>query len=561
MPPPFIFTMRNVRKITAQGKEILKGISLAFYRGAKIGVIGPNGAGKSTLLRIMAGAEHDFAGDAAAAEGATIGYLPQEPVLDPAKNVLQHVEEAVGPARHLLARFEQVSMRLGEDMPPAEMEKLLGEQARIQDAIDAANAWELDRTLEVAMDALRLPPGDADVRTLSGGERRRVALCRVLLQQPDLLLLDEPTNHLDAESVAWLERHLQEYPGTVVAITHDRYFLDNVAGWILELDRGSGIPWEGNYSSWLEQKERRLAQEEKEASARRRSLARELEWVRMSPRARQAKGKARLAHYEELLAEDQAAETRGGPARMTIPPGPRLGDLVIEARGLRKGYGDRLLMDGVDFDLPRGGIVGVIGPNGAGKTTLFRMIVGQEKPDAGTLRLGETVVLSHVDQSRETLDGERTVWEELSEGGRQTILVGKREMNSRAYAALFNFTGPDQQKKVKDLSGGERNRVHLAKLLRSGGNVLLLDEPTNDLDVDTLRALEDALVDFAGCAVIISHDRWFLDRIATHILAFEGESRAVWFEGNYQDYEADRRRRLGAEAERPHRIKYRKLVA
>ena len=560
MPPPFIFTMRNVRKITAQGKEILKGISLAFYRGAKIGVIGPNGAGKSTLLHIMAGAEHDFAGDAAAAEGATIGYLPQEPVLDPAKNVLQHVEEAVGPARHLLARFEQVSMRLGEDMPPAEMEKLLGEQARIQDAIDAANAWELDRTLEVAMDALRLPPGDADVRTLSGGERRRVALCRVLLQQPDLLLLDEPTNHLDAESVAWLERHLQEYPGTVVAITHDRYFLDNVAGWILELDRGSGIPWEGNYSPWLEQKERRLAQEEKEASARRRSLARELEWVRMSPRARQAKGKARLAHYEELLAEDQAAETRGGPARMTIPPGPRLGDLVIEARGLRKGYGDRLLMDGVDFDLPRGGIVGVIGPNGAGKTTLFRMIVGQEKPDAGTLRLGETVVLSHVDQSRETLDGERTVWEELSEGGRQTILVGKREMNSRAYAALFNFTGPDQQKKVKDLSGGERNRVHLAKLLRSGGNVLLLDEPTNDLDVDTLRAVEDALVDFGGCAVIVSHDRWFLDRIATHILAFEGESRAVWFEGNYQDYEADRRRRLGAEAERPHRIKYRKLV-
>jgi len=560
MPPPFIFTMRNVRKITAQGKEILKGISLAFYRGAKIGVIGPNGAGKSTLLRIMAGVEHDFAGDAAAAEGATIGYLPQEPVLDPAKNVLQHVEEAVAPARQLLARFEEVSMRLGEDMPPAEMEKLLAEQARIQDAIDAANAWELDRTLEVAMDALRLPAGDADVRTLSGGERRRVALCRVLLQQPDLLLLDEPTNHLDAESVAWLERHLQEYAGTVVAITHDRYFLDNVAGWILELDRGAGIPWEGNYSSWLEQKEQRLAQEEKEASARRRSLARELEWVRMAPRARQAKGKARLAHYEELLAEDQAAETRGGPARITIPPGPRLGDLVIEARGLRKGYGDRLLMDGVDFDLPRGGIVGVIGPNGAGKTTLFRMIVGQEKPDGGTLRVGETVVLSHVDQSRETLDGQRTVWEELSDGGRQTILVGRREMNSRAYAALFNFTGPDQQKKVKDLSGGERNRVHLAKLLRSGGNVLLLDEPTNDLDVDTLRAVEDALVDFGGCAVIVSHDRWFLDRIATHILAFEGESRAVWFEGNYQDYEADRRRRLGAEAERPHRIKYRKLV-
>src|SRR5947207_6686557 len=445
--------------------------------------------------------------------------------------------------------------------PDADFDKLLAEQADLQDRIDAAGVWDLDRTLDIAMDALRLPPGEADVTMLSGGERRRVALCRLLLSKPDLLLLDEPTNHLDAESVAWLERHLQEYPGTVVAITHDRYFLDNVAGWILELDRGFGIPWEGNYSSWLEQKERRLAQEEKEASARRRSLARELEWVRMSPRARQAKGKARLAHYEELLAEDQAAETRGGPARMTIPPGPRLGDLVIEARGLRKGYGDRLLMDGVDFDLPRGGIVGVIGPNGAGKTTLFRMIVGQEKPDAGTLRLGETVVLSHVDQSRETLDGERTVWEELSDGGRQTILVGKREMNSRAYAALFNFTGADQQKKVKNRSGGERNRVHLAKLLRAGGNVLLLDEPTNDLDVDTLRAVEDALVDFGGCVVVISHDRWFLDRIATHILAFEGDSRAVWFEGNYQDYEADRRRRLGAEAEQPHRIKYRKLVA
>ena len=561
MPPPFIFTMRQVRKITAQGKEILKGISLAFYRGAKIGVIGPNGSGKSTLLRIMAGIERDFAGDAAAADGVTVGHLPQEPVLDPAKNVLQHVEEAVLPTRQLLARFEEVSMRLGEDMPPAEMQKLLAEQARVQDAIDAANAWELDRTLEVAMDALRLPPGDADVRTLSGGERRRVALCRVLLEQPDLLLLDEPTNHLDAESVAWLERHLQEYPGTVVAITHDRYFLDNVAGWILELDRGFGIPWEGNYSSWLEQKERRLGQEEKEASARRRALARELEWVRMAPRARQAKGKARLARYEELLAQDQAGEGREGPVRITIPPGPRLGNLVIEAEGVRKGYGDRLLMDGVSFILPRGGIVGVIGPNGAGKTTLFRMIVGDEKPDGGTLRLGDTVVVAHVDQSRETLDGERTVWEELSDGGRQTILVGKREMNSRAYAALFNFTGADQQKKVKDLSGGERNRVHLAKLLRAGGNVLLLDEPTNDLDVDTLRAVEDALVDFGGCAVIVSHDRWFLDRIATHILAFEGDSRAVWFEGNYQDYEADRRRRLGAEAEQPHRIKYRKLVA
>ncbi len=561
MPPPFIFTMRQVRKITPQGKEILKGISLAFYAGAKIGVLGPNGAGKSTLLRIMAGVEHDFAGDALPAEGIRIGHLPQEPVLDPAKNVLQHVEEAVAETRALLTRFEELSMRLGEPLPDAEMEKLLAEQARVQDAIDAAGAWELDRRLEVAMDALRLPPGEADVTTLSGGERRRVALCQVLLRQPELLLLDEPTNHLDAESVAWLERHLQEYPGTVVAITHDRYFLDNVAGWILELDRGFGIPWEGNYSSWLEQKERRLGQEEKEASARRRALARELEWVRMAPRARQAKGKARLARYEELLAQDQAAEGREGAVRISIPPGPRLGNLVIEAKGVRKAYGENLLMDEVGFILPRGGIVGVIGPNGAGKTTLFRMIVGEEKPDAGTLRIGETVVLAYVDQSRETLVGEHTVWEELSDGGRPLIMVGKREVNSRAYAAAFNFTGPDQQKKVKDLSGGERNRLHLAKLLRSGGNLLLLDEPTNDLDVDTLRALEDALVDFAGCAVIISHDRWFLDRIATHILAFEGESRVEWFEGNYQDYEADRRRRLGAEAERPHRIKYRRLTS
>ncbi len=561
MPPQFIFTMRQVRKITPQGKEILKGISLAFYPGAKIGVLGANGAGKSTLLRIMAGVERDFAGDAVPADGTRIGWLPQEPVLDPGRNVLQHVEEVVAETRALLTRFEELSQKLGEPLADAEMEKVLAEQARVQDAIDAANAWELDRTLEVAMDALRLPPGDAEVNTLSGGERRRVALCQVLLRQPDLLLLDEPTNHLDAESVAWLERHLQEYPGTVVAITHDRYFLDNVAGWILELDRGFGIPWEGNYSSWLEQKERRLEQEEKEASARRRALARELEWVRMAPRARQAKSKARLAHYEELLAQDQAVEAREGAVRIAIPPGPRLGDLVIEAKALRKGYGDRLLMDGVDFILPRGGIVGVIGANGAGKTTLFRMIVGQEKPDAGTLRIGETVVLAYVDQSRETLAGEHSVWEELSDGGRPLIMVGKREVNSRAYAAAFNFTGPDQQKKVRDLSGGERNRLHLAKLLRSGGNLLLLDEPTNDLDVDTLRALEDALVDFAGCAVIISHDRWFLDRIATHILAFENESRVVWFAGNYQDYEADRRRRLGAEAERPHRIKYRKLTA
>src|SRR5438034_6712524 len=553
MAPQFIFTMKDLRKVTPQGKEILKGIWLSFYPGAKIGVLGANGAGKSTLLRIMAGVDKDFAGEAFPAQGTRIGFLAQEPQLDPKKNVLQHVEEAVAAQRAVVQRYEALSADWSDENAD--------ELGRLQDQIDAQNLWELDRAVERAMDALRLPPGEADVTTLSGGERRRVALCQLLLSKPDMLLLDEPTNHLDAESVAWLERFLEEYPGTVVAVTHDRYFLDNAAGWILELDRGQGIPYEGNYSSWLEQKERRLEQEEKEASARRRALARELEWVRANPKARQAKSKARVARYSELVAEDQAVEARGGPARITIPPGPRLGDLVIEARGLRKGYGDRLLMDGVDFDLPRGGIVGVIGPNGAGKTTLFRMIMGQEKPDAGTLRLGETVVLSHVDQSRETLDGERSVWEELSDGGRQTILVGKREMNSRAYAALFNFTGPDQQKKVKDLSGGERNRVHLAKLLRSGGNVLLLDEPTNDLDVDTLRAVEDALVDFAGCAVIISHDRWFLDRIATHILAFEGESRAVWFEGNYQDYEADRRRRLGAEAERPHRIKYRKLVA
>jgi len=558
--PQFIFTMKDLRKVTPQGKEILKGIWLSFYAGAKIGVLGANGAGKSTLLRIMAGAEKDFAGDAFPAEGTTIGYLPQEPQLDPSKNVLQHVEEAVAPTRALLTRFEDVSTRLGEPMSDDEMEKLLAEQGRIQDAIDAANAWELDRTLEIAMDALRLPPGDADVTTLSGGERRRVALCRVLLQQPDMLLLDEPTNHLDAESVAWLERYLQEYKGTVVAVTHDRYFLDNVAGWILELDRGAGIPWEGNYSSWLEQKQKRLAQEEKEASARQRTLARELEWVRMAPRARQAKGKARLAQYEALLAADQAADARRDATQISIPAGQRLGDLVIEATGVRKAYGENLLMDDVNFLLPRGGIVGVIGPNGAGKTTLFRMIVGQEKPDAGTLRVGDTVVLSYVDQSRDTLNGERTLWEEISDGGKETVLVGKREVNSRAYAASFNFKGPDQQKKVKDLSGGERNRLHLAKLLKSGGNLLLLDEPTNDLDVDTLRALEEALLNFAGCAVVISHDRWFLDRIATHMLAFEGDSRLVWFEGNYQDYEADRHRRLGVEADQPHRIKYRKLT-
>ncbi len=559
--PQFIFTMKDLRKITPQGKEILKGIWLSFYAGAKIGVLGANGAGKSTLLRVMAGEERDFAGEAFAAEGTRIGLLPQEPVLDPKKTVREAVEEGVAATRALLTRFEEVSTQLGEPMSDQEMEKLLGEQGRLQDQIDAVNAWELDRQVEMAMDALRCPEPDAPIGPLSGGERRRVALCRLLLQQPDLLLLDEPTNHLDAESVAWLERHLQEYPGTVVAVTHDRYFLDNVAGWILELDRGAGIPWEGNYSSWLEQKDKRLEQEEKEVSARRRTLQRELEWVRMAPRARQAKSKARVTNYEQLLAEDQAQEQRQGAAQITIPPGPRLGDLVVEAKGLRKAYGDRLLIDGLDFTLPRGGIVGVIGPNGAGKTTLFRMITGQEQPDAGTLRVGDTVVPAYVDQSRESLDPAHTLWEEISDGGRETIMVGKREVNSRAYAASFNFRGPDQQKKVADLSGGERNRLHLAKLLKSGGNLLLLDEPTNDLDVDTLRALEDALLAFAGCAVVISHDRWFLDRIATHILAFEGDSQVVWFEGNYQDYEADRHKRLGTEADQPHRLKYRKLTA
>jgi sulfate-transporting ATPase len=552
MAQQYIFTMKDLRKVTPQGKEILKGIWLSFYPDAKIGVIGPNGAGKSTLLRIMAGLDKDFGGEAFAAAGTRIGYLPQEPQLDPKKNVQEHVEEAVADKRAILGRYEELSANYSDETAD--------EFSRLQDQIDAANLWELDRHVEIAMDALRLPPGDADVTKLSGGERRRVALCRLLLQPSDMLLLDEPTNHLDAESVAWLEHFLLEYKGCVVAITHDRYFLDNAASWILELDRGAGIPWEGNYSSWLDQKQLRLAQEEKEESSRRRTLQRELEWVRMSPRARQAKGKARLTHYEELLAQEQAADKREGAAEITIPPGPRLGDLVIEAAGLRKGYGDNLLMDDVSFILPRGGIVGVIGPNGAGKTTLFRMIMGQEKADAGTLRIGDSVALSYVDQSRDSLVGEHTLWEEISDGGKDIVMVGKREVNSRAYAASFNFRGPDQQKKVKDLSGGERNRLHLATLLRSGGNLLLLDEPTNDLDVDTLRALEEALVSFAGCAVVISHDRWFLDRIATHMLAFEGDSKVVWFEGNYQDYEADRHRRLGADADQPHRIKYRKLV-
>jgi len=550
--PQFIFTMKDLRKVTPQGKEILKGIWLSFYGDAKIGVLGANGAGKSTLLRIMAGLDKDFAGEAFPAEGTRIGYLPQEPVLDPTKSVLQHVEEAVAEQRKVLARYEAISANYSDDTAD--------EFSRLQDQIDAHNLWDLDQQVEHAMDALRLPPGDADVTTLSGGEKRRVALCRLLLQSHDMLLLDEPTNHLDAESVAWLERFLKDFQGCVVAITHDRYFLDNVAGWILELDRGAGIPWEGNYSSWLEQKDQRLGQEEKEASARRRTLERELEWIRMAPRARQAKGKARITRYEEMLAEEQAAEKRDDKREIAIPPGPRLGDVVINAKAVRKGYGDNLLMDDVDFMLPRGGIVGVIGPNGAGKTTLFRMVMGQEQPDAGELKVGETVRLSYVDQSREKLVGERSVWEEISDGGKDLVMVGKREVNSRAYAASFGFRGPDQQKKVKDLSGGERNRLHLSTLLKSGGNVLLLDEPTNDLDVDTLRALEEALVSFAGCAVVISHDRWFLDRIATHILAFEGDSQVVWFEGNYQDYEADRKRRLGVDADQPHRIKYRKLT-
>jgi len=550
--PQIIYTMKNLRKLTPQGKEILKGIWLSFFHGAKIGVLGHNGAGKSTLLRIMAGLDPDYDGDAFLNEGYTVGFLPQEPVLPAGRTVQEVVEEAVADKKGVLARYEELAANYSDETAD--------EFARLQDTIDAQNLWELDRQLEIAMDALRLPPADQEVSQLSGGEKRRVALCKILLQQPDLLLLDEPTNHLDAESVAWLERHLHEYPGTVVAVTHDRYFLDNVAGWILELDRGAGIPWEGNYSSWLEQKQDRLEKEEKEASSRRRTLERELEWVRMAPRARQAKGKARLANYERLLAEEQAQEGRRDPNEIHIPPGPRLGDLVVEADGLVKGYGERLLIDGLEFKLPRGGIVGIIGPNGAGKTTLFRMIVGQEQPDAGSLRVGDTVALSYVDQSREALDGERTVFQEISDGGRDTVMVGKREVNSRAYCAAFNFRGADQQKKVRDLSGGERNRLHLAKLLKSGGNLLLLDEPTNDLDVDTLRALEEALLQFAGCAVVISHDRWFLDRIATHILAFEGDSEVVWFEGNYQDYEADFHRRKGADADQPHRIKYKKLV-
>ena len=557
MAAQYIYTMKGLGKVYPPDQTVLKDIWLSFLPGAKIGVLGLNGAGKSTILKVMAGLEKEFLGEAYPADGVSIGFLQQEPALDAAKTVLGNVEEGVASIKALLTRYDELNGKLGDPLEPDEMEKVLEELGKLQDRIDAVGAWELDSKLELAMDALRCPPPDADVRTLSGGERRRVALCRLLLQSPDLLLLDEPTNHLDAESVAWLEHFLHDYPGTVVAVTHDRYFLDNVAGWILELDRGSGIPWQGNYSSWLEQKQKRLEVEEKQEARRQRTLQRELDWIRMSPRARQAKGKARLNAYEAMLSEEtsQRIET----AEIYIPPGPRLGDIVVEARGLRKGYGDVLLMEEVNFTLPRGGIVGVIGPNGAGKTTLFRMITGQEQPDAGTLRLGETVQVGYVDQSRDALDPDKTVWQEISDG-RDEVVLGKREVASRAYVSWFNFKGRDQQRKVGSLSGGERNRVHLAKLLKRGCNLLLLDEPTNDLDVDTLRALEDAILAFAGCVVVISHDRWFLDRIATHMLAFEGDSGVEWFEGNYQDYEADRHRRLGTEADRPHRIRYRKIT-
>lgn len=552
----YIYVMKQLSKIFPGGKKILEGVTLAFLPGAKIGVLGVNGAGKSTLLKIMAGLDQDFGGEAWAADGVKVGYLSQEPELDPSKDVLGNIMEGVAETKALLNRFDEISAKFAEPMDDGEMNAVMEEQGELQEKIDAVDGWELQRTLDIAMDALRCPPGDADVTLLSGGERRRVALCRLLLSQPDMLLLDEPTNHLDAESVAWLERFLHDYRGTVVAITHDRYFLDNVAGWILELDRGRGIPYEGNYSSWLEQKNKRLAQEEKEEVARQRTLDRELEWISASPRARQAKSKARITAYEDLLA--QAENRAPGSAQIVIPAGQRLGDTVIDAEKLTKGYGDRLLVDQLDFRLPPGGIVGVIGANGAGKTTLFRMITGHETPDSGSLKIGATVDLGYVDQSRDSLNGDKTVWEEIS-GGHDVLEIGKRDVHSRAYVSSFNFKGSDQQKKVGQLSGGERNRVHLAKLLKEGSNVLLLDEPTNDLDVDTLRALEDALLDFAGCAVVISHDRWFLDRIATHMLAFEGESRVVWFEGNYQDYEADRKRRFGTDADQPHRIKYKPL--
>ncbi len=553
----YIYTMKGLGKVHPPDAVVLEDIWLSFLPGAKIGVLGLNGSGKSSLLKIMSGEDQEFVGEAFAADGISVGFLPQEPRLDPAKTVLGNVEEGVSDIKALLERYDELNMKLGEELTPDVMDKVLEEQGRLQDRIDAVNAWDIDSQLELAMDALRCPPPDADVTTLSGGERRRVALCRLLLKSPDLLLLDEPTNHLDAESVAWLERFLKEYQGTVVAVTHDRYFLDNVAEWILELDRGSGIPWKGNYSSWLEQKQQRLAQEEKTETKRQKTLQRELEWIRMSARARQSKGKARLNAYEDLLNEDTAQKL--DQVEIYIPPGPRLGDVVVEARGIRKAYGDLLLIDDLSFTLPRGGIVGVIGPNGAGKTTLFRMITGEETPDGGTLRLGETVQVGYVDQSRDALAPNKSVWEEVS-GGLDELQVGKRPVASRAYVSWFNFKGAQQQRRVGTLSGGERNRLHLAKLLQRGSNLLLLDEPTNDLDVDTLRALEEALLNYAGCAVVISHDRWFLDRIATHMLAFEGDSGAVWFEGNYQDYEADRKRRLGADADTPHRIKYRKLT-
>jgi ATP-binding cassette ChvD family protein len=553
----FIFTMQGLSKVGPPDKKIVTDVYLSFIPGAKIGVIGANGAGKSTILRIMAGVDQAYNGEAWLKPGASRGYLAQEPDLGDARTVIDAVNAAVAPIRGLVTRFEELSMKLGEPMDDDAMQKVLDEQARLQDQIDAVDAWNLDNQLELAMDALRLPPPDAEIAKLSGGERRRVALCKILLEKPDLLLLDEPTNHLDAESVAWLEQHLAEYKGCVVAVTHDRYFLDNVAEWILELDRGEAFPFKGNYTAWLEAKEKRLALEEKQESARKRKLSQELEWVRASPRARQAKSKARLQAYESLLAEE--TKKRRDPNEIWLPPGPRLGDTVIEAEGLTKGFGDRLLIDGLSFRLPKNGIVGVIGPNGAGKTTLFRMITGQEKPDAGTIKVGETVKLAYVDQSRDQLDGDNTVWKEIS-GGADTILLGKQEVQSRQYVSWFNFRGADQQKLVKNLSGGERNRVHLAKLVKTCGNVLLLDEPTNDLDVETLRSLEEALLEFPGCAIIITHDRWFLDRIATHILAFEGDSHVEWFEGNFQAYEEDKKRRLGEEAVRPHRIKYRKLT-
>jgi ATP-binding cassette ChvD family protein len=556
MPPQYIFTIESLSKAHGK-KEVLKNIWLSFYPGAKIGVLGGNGAGKSSLLRIMAGIDKDFVGTARPASGVTVGFLPQEPVLDPSKTVLENVLEAVAKTKALLDRFDQINARFGEGPDADEMDRLIEEQGKVQDAIDTANAWDLDRQVEIAMDAMRLPPPDADVKNLSGGEKRRVALCKLLLERPDVLLLDEPTNHLDAESVAWLERHLHEYSGTVVAVTHDRYFLDNVAGWILELDRGQGIPWQGNYSSWLEQKQARLALEEKQESNRRKALERELEWVRMAPRARVAKNRARLARYEQLASQE--SDRREEAIVLQIPAGPHLGDLVVEAKGVAKSYGDQTLFEDLNFRLPPGGIVGVIGPNGAGKTTLFRLIVGQETADKGELRVGDTVLSSYVDQSRESLDAEKTIFEEIS-GGLDQVVLGKRKMPSRAYVASFNFKGPDQEKKVGNLSGGERNRVHLAKLLKSGGNLLLLDEPTNDLDIDMLRALEEALLEFGGCAVVISHDRWFLDRIATHILAFEGDSQVVWCDGNYRTYEEQRRERLGIEADQPHRIRYKKLT-